>query len=213
MIFSPISQAILDGDVELVLDGVNSLLADNVSPLNILDEHIVTAMNEAGKRFEEGEFFVPDLMLAARAVQETMKVIDPLLKNLGREKAGRVVIGTVRGDHHDIGKNLVAVMLEGGGFEVLDLGVNVSPEQFISAAQERRGTIVALSALLTTTMHEMKNVIEMLKELGIRNDVKVIVGGAPITNEFAQGIGADGYSDNASAAVTLARNIVSNNKL
>ncbi|MDR1478256.1 MAG: corrinoid protein [Planctomycetaceae bacterium] len=208
MTFSPISQSILDGDVDVVISGVNSLLADNVSPLAILDEHVVTAMNEAGKRFEEGDFFVPDLMLSARAVQETMKIIDPLLKNMGREKAGRVVIGTVRGDHHDIGKNLVAVMLEGGGFEVLDLGVNVSPDKFIAAAKERQGTIVALSALLTTTMHEMKNVIELLKESGIRDDVKVIIGGAPVTNEFAQLIGADGYSDNASAAVTLARNIV-----
>ncbi|MDR2762309.1 MAG: corrinoid protein [Planctomycetaceae bacterium] len=208
MTFSSISQAILDGDVDLVLGGVSSLLEEGVSPLTILDEHVVTAMNEAGKRFEEGDFFVPDLMLAARAVQETMKVIDPLLKSLGREKTGRVVIGTVRGDHHDIGKNLVAVMLEGGGFEVLDLGVNVSPEKFIAAAREKSGTIVALSALLTTTMHEMKNVIELLKESGIRDEVKVIVGGAPVTNEFAQGIGADGYSDNASAAVTLARSII-----
>ncbi|MDR1289641.1 MAG: corrinoid protein [Planctomycetaceae bacterium] len=208
MTFSSVSQAILDGDVDVVLNDVKSLLADNVSPLTILDDHVVTAMNEAGKRFEDGDFFVPDLMLAARAVQETMKVIDPLLKNMGREKAGRVVIGTVRGDHHDIGKNLVAVMLEGGGFEVLDLGVNVSPEKFIAAAKERQGTIIALSALLTTTMHEMKNVVELLKESGIRDNVKVIIGGAPVTNEFAQVIGADGYSDNASAAVTLARNIV-----
>ncbi|MDR2170376.1 MAG: corrinoid protein [Planctomycetaceae bacterium] len=208
MEFSAISQAILDGDVDLVLEGVNLLLADNISPLLVLDEHIVPAMNEAGKRFEEGDFFVPDLMLAARAVQETMKVIDPLLKNMGREKAGRVVIGTVRGDHHDIGKNLVAVMLEGGGFDVLDLGVNVSPEKFIEAAGERRGTIVALSALLTTTMHEMKNVIELLKETGMRDSVKVIIGGAPVTDDFAKKIGADGYSDNASAAVTLARNII-----
>ncbi|MDR0391596.1 MAG: corrinoid protein [Planctomycetaceae bacterium] len=208
MTFSSISQAILDGDVDLVLSGVNALLADNVSPLTILDEHVITAMNEAGNRFESGDFFVPDLMLAARAVHGAMKVIDPLLKSMGQEKAGRVVIGTVRGDHHDIGKNLVAVMLEGGGFEVLDLGVNVPPEKFIEAAKERQGTIVALSALLTTTMHEMKNVIDLLKESGIREDVKVIIGGAPVTNEFAQGIGADGYSDNASAAVTLARSII-----
>ncbi|MDR2641486.1 MAG: corrinoid protein [Planctomycetaceae bacterium] len=211
MAFSSISQAILDGDVDLVLSDVKSLLAEGVSPLTILDDHVVVAMNEAGKRFEDGEFFVPDLMLAARAVQDTMKLIDPLLKNMGREKTGRVVIGTVRGDHHDIGKNLVAVMLEGGGFEVLDLGVNVSPEKFIAAAKEKQGTIVALSALLTTTMHEMKNVIELLKESGIRDDVKVIVGGAPVTDEFAQGIGADGYSDNASAAVTLARKIINKN--
>ncbi|MDR0391153.1 MAG: corrinoid protein [Planctomycetaceae bacterium] len=208
MTFSSISQAILDGDGDLALSGVNELLADNISPLTILDEHVITAMNEAGNRFESGDFFVPDLMLAARAVHGVMKVIDPILKSLGQEKAGRVVIGTVRGDHHDIGKNLVAVMLEGGGFEVLDLGVNVPPEKFIEAAKERQGTIVALSALLTTTMHEMQVVIELLKESGIREDVKVIIGGAPVTDEFARGIGADGYSDNASAAVTLARNII-----
>ncbi|MDR0390931.1 MAG: corrinoid protein [Planctomycetaceae bacterium] len=208
MTFSSISQAILDGDGDLALSGVNELLAGNISPLTILDEHVITAMNEAGNRFESGDFFVPDLMLAARAVHGVMKVIDPILKSLGQEKAGRVVIGTVRGDHHDIGKNLVAVMLEGGGFEVLDLGVNVPPEKFIEAAKERQGTIVALSALLTTTMHEMKIVIDLLKTSGIREDVKVIIGGAPVTDEFARGIGADGYSDNASAAVTLARNII-----
>ncbi|MDR1924119.1 MAG: corrinoid protein [Planctomycetaceae bacterium] len=206
--FSSVAQAIIDGDVEQVLCGVGELLAGGVSPLAVLDEHIVPAMNEAGKRFEDGDFFVPDLMLSAKAVQETMKILDPLLKNLGREKTGRVVIGTVRGDHHDIGKNLVAVMLEGGGFEVIDLGVNVAPENFVNKAREKEGTIIALSALLTTTMHEMKNVIELLKESGIRDKTKVIIGGAPVTNEFAKLIGADGYSDNASAAVTLARNLI-----
>jgi 5-methyltetrahydrofolate--homocysteine methyltransferase len=144
-------------------------------------------------------------MISARAMQAAMKILNPLLTDSGVKKIGRVVIGTVKGDFHDIGKNLVAAMLEGGGFDVVDLGVDVSPEQFVASVREHAGTLVAMSALLTTTMPQMKNVIEKLEADGLRRTSKVIIGGAPVTDEFAKMIGADGYSDNASVAVTLAK--------
>ena len=203
--FSPLAQGIIDGDLDSVLGEVQRCLAENVSPQSIMDADLIPAMQEVGRLFEEGEYFVPELMISARAMQAAMKILNPLLTNSGVQKIGRVVIGTVKGDFHDIGKNLVAAMLEGGGFEVVDLGVDVSPEKFAEAAQERAGSLVAMSALLTTTMPQMKKVIEKLEESGLRSTSKVIIGGAPVTDEFAKVIGADGYSDNASAAVTLAK--------
>ena len=203
--FSSLAQSIIDGDLDAVLKEVQQCLADNVSPQTIMDEHLIRAMSEVGRLFEEGEYFVPELMISARAMQSAMKVLNPLLADSGAQKIGRVVIGTVKGDFHDIGKNLVAAMLEGGGFDVVDLGVDVSPEKFAEAAQERAGTVVAMSALLTTTMPQMKMVIEKLESNGLRSTSKVIIGGAPVTDEFAKMIGADGYSGNASAAVTLAK--------
>ena len=205
MEFSLLAQRIIDGDLDSVLDEVQRCLAEGVSPQKIMDDHLIPAMSEVGRLFEEGEYFVPELMISARAMQSAMKVLNPLLTGSGIQKVGRVVIGTVKGDFHDIGKNLVAAMLEGGGFEVVDLGVDVSPEQFTEAAQKQTGTLVAMSALLTTTMPQMKKVIEQLETSGLRGTSKVIVGGAPVTHEFATMIGADGYSDNASAAVTLAK--------
>jgi len=205
MEFLPLAQGVIEGDLDTVLNEVQRHLTSGVSPQTIMDDHLVPAMREVGRLFEEGEYFVPELMVSARAMQEAMKVLNPLLSEAGAQKIGRVVIGTVKGDFHDIGKNLVAAMLEGGGFEVVDLGVNVSPEQFVEAAQKQAGTLIAMSALLTTTMPQMKSVIEKLEADGLRNTSKVIVGGAPVTDEFAKKIGADGYSDNASAAVTLAK--------
>ena len=203
--FSPLAQGVIDGALDIVLDEVNRCLAEKVPPQNIMDEHLIPAMQEVGRLFEEGEYFVPELMISARAMQSAMKILNPLLTDSGVQKIGRVVIGTVKGDFHDIGKNLVAAMLEGGGFEVVDLGVDVSPEKFVAAAQEQTGTVVAMSALLTTTMPQMKKVIEKLEEDGLRSTSKVMIGGAPVTDEFAKVIGADGYSNNASAAVTLAK--------
>lgn len=203
--FSDLSQAVLDGDAPGVVKEVNRLLAGGASPQSIMDEHLIVAMEEAGRLFEDDEFFVPDLMIAANAMKEAMKILNPLMKNAGAEKLGRIVIGTVQGDMHDIGKNLVAAMFEGGGFEVVDLGVNVSPEQFVERAREREGTIICLSALLTTTMPMMRKVIEKLESEGIRTKHRVMIGGAPVTEEFARQIGADGYSDNAGGAVTLAK--------
>ncbi len=203
--FSPLSTAIIDGDAPASLAEVHRLIDAGETPQAVMDEHLIPGMEEVGRRFETNEYFVPELLIAARAMQESMKVLDPLLKNSGVEKIGRVVIGTVQGDFHDIGKNLVASMLEGGGFDVVDLGVNVSPDKFIAAAQEKDGSVLCLSALLTTTMPQMKAVIDALESKGLRTQFKVMIGGAPVTDDFAKSIGADGYSDNASAAVTLAK--------
>ncbi len=204
-VFSPLSQAVLTGNAPAVIEEVQKLLADNHPPQSVMDAHLIPAMEEAGRLFEESEFFVPDLMIAANAMKEAMKILNPLLKSAGAEKLGRVVIGTVQGDMHDIGKNLVAAMLEGGGFDVVDLGVNVSPDKFIDVAREKEGTIICLSALLTTTMPMMKKVIEKLENEGIRSNYRVMIGGAPVTDDYARKIGADGYSDNAGGAVTLAK--------
>ena len=203
--FSALAQSVIDGHLDAALTEVQRYLAEGVSPQSIMEEHLIGAMSEVGRLFEEGEYFVPELMVAARAMQAAMKILNPLLMGSGIQKIGRVVIGTVKGDFHDIGKNLVAAMLEGGGFEVIDLGVDVSPEKFAEAAKEQAGTLIAMSALLTTTMPQMKNVIEKLESDGLRSTSKVIIGGAPVTDEFARKIGADGYSNNASTAVTLAK--------
>jgi 5-methyltetrahydrofolate--homocysteine methyltransferase len=161
-----------------------------------------------GKRFECEEYFVPELLLSARAMKGALELLRPLLAEKGAEPTGRVVIGTVKGDLHDIGKNLVASLLEGGGFEVTDLGADVPPEKFVDAVQERNANVVCLSALLTVTMPAMRTTIEALKKAGLRDRVKVLVGGAPVTPQFAKEIGADGYGENASVAVNLARDMV-----
>jgi 5-methyltetrahydrofolate--homocysteine methyltransferase len=201
--------AILTGDAKKAEQVTKAALADKADPTELVHKYMIPAMDEVGKRFECNEYFVPELLIAARAMKIALELISPMLVAKGAEPMGRVVIGTVQGDLHDIGKNLVASMLEGGGFEVVDLGVDVSPEKFVEAAQEKEGTIVALSALLTTTMVMMKKVIEALEKVGIRDRTKVIVGGAPITQQFADEIGADGYGDNANAAVALARRLAS----
>ncbi len=204
---SVLFEAIVDGDMKTAVVEVQSLLEQGSSPQSIMENHLIPAMSDVGQKFECNEFFVPELLIAGRAMQESMKILNPLLQQTGVEKIGRVVIGTVQGDLHDIGKNLVASMLEGGGFEVVDLGVDVSAEKFVDAAREKTGTIVALSALLTTTMPQMKKVIESLKAAGLAGTSKVMIGGAPVTADFAKEIGADGYSENASTAVTLAKQL------
>jgi 5-methyltetrahydrofolate--homocysteine methyltransferase len=165
-------------------------------------------MSEVGRRYECEEYFVPELLLAARAMKGSLELIRPLLAARGDEPAGRVVIGTVKGDLHDIGKNLVASLLEGGGFEVVDLGSDVSPEKFVQAVKDRNANIVCLSALLTVTMPAMKTTMEALKNAGVRDRIKVMIGGAPVTQQYADEIGADGYGENASVAVNLARRLV-----
>ncbi len=197
--------AILEGDQKTSIAITQQALAEGVDPMELITKQMVPAMDEVGRRFECEDYFVPELLLSARAMKGSMELMRPLLAASGAEPVGRVAIGTVKGDLHDIGKNLVASMLEGGGFEVVDLGADVPPEKFIEAIQERGVKIVALSALLTVTMPSMKNTIEALKQAGVRDQVKVMVGGAPVTPQFATEIGADGYSDNASAAVQLAR--------
>ncbi|HOW67909.1 MAG TPA: corrinoid protein [Candidatus Paceibacterota bacterium] len=200
--------AVLEGDAPTAKSITEEALQAGVNPQTLVSEYMIPAMDEAGRRFECNDYFVPELLIAARAMKGSLELIRPLLAQQGAQPTGRVVIGTVKGDLHDIGKNLVAAMLEGGGFEVVDLGVDVSPEKFVAAVHEKNANLVALSALLTTTMPSMKATIEALKQAGVRDKVKVMVGGAPVTQKFADEIGADGYSDNAASAVALARKAV-----
>jgi corrinoid protein of di/trimethylamine methyltransferase len=199
--------AILTGNAKKAEEVTKAALATNADPGELVQKYMIPAMAEVGRRFECNEYFVPELLIAARAMKTSLVLITPVLAATGAEPTGRVVIGTVQGDLHDIGKNLVASMLEGGGFQVIDLGVDVPPERFVEAAKEQEGTIVAMSALLTTTMAMMKTVIQALEQAGIREKTKVMVGGAPITQQYADEIGADGYGDNANSAVAVARKL------
>jgi len=205
--YAELYDAILTGNAKKAAEVTKAAIAAQADPTQLVQKFMIPAMDEVGRRFECNEYFVPELLIAARAMKTSLELITPLLSAAGAEPVGHVVIGTVQGDLHDIGKNLVASMLEGGGFKVTDLGVDVPPDRFVEAAKEQAGTIVALSALLTTTMTMMKNVIDALEKAGIRKQTKVIIGGAPITQQYADEIGADGYSDNASAAVALARKL------
>lgn len=200
-------QAILTGDTATAQSVTKAALAEGIAPLALVQETMMPAMDEVGRKFEANEYFVPELLLAARAMKGCLELIRPLLAAGGIEPTGRVAIGTVKGDLHDIGKNLVAAMLEGGGYEVIDLGVNVDPAKFVKAVKEKGAKIVALSALLTTTMPAMKATIEALQKAGVRDQVKVMVGGAPVTESYAKEIGADGYSQNAAGAVGVARDL------
>lgn len=200
--------AVLKGDATAARTLTEEAIASGADPLELVNRGMMPAMDEAGRRFECSEFFVPELLLAARAMKVALELLRPLLAKRGDKPVGRVIVGTVRGDLHDIGKNLVAALLEGGGFEVTDLGVNVPPEKFVAAAREKEAQIIALSALLTTTMPAMKATIQALRDAGLAPKVKVFVGGAPVTQKFADEIGADGYSENAPGAVALARKAV-----
>jgi len=203
-----IFNAIVDGDRESAVAEVLAELERGVAPQHILDLSLVPAMDRVSELFDANEYFVPELMISARAMQGCMAVLDPHLKQSGVQKVGRVVLGTVQGDMHDIGKNLVGSMLEGGGFEVIDLGVNVAPDVFLEKAREKDGTIIGLSALLTTTMPAMRRVVELRDALGLQGTHRVMIGGAPVTQDYANEINADGYSENAGGAVKLARQLV-----
>jgi len=200
-----IAEALIRGDRDTVADLVKQALDEDVDASTILNEALVAGMDVVGQRFKANEFYVPEVLIAARAMHAGMDLLEPLLAESGIEPAGRVVVGTVKGDLHDIGKNLVGMMLKGGGFAVTDLGIDVTPEQFVQAVQENGASLVALSALLTTTMPQMKSVIEALKEAGV--EAKVMIGGAPITQDYADEIGADGYAPDAASAVDLARSL------
>jgi 5-methyltetrahydrofolate--homocysteine methyltransferase len=203
-----LQDAILRGDAKLAVAITKEALGENINPVELVTHNMIPAMEEVGKRFECQEYFVPELLLSARAMKGALELVRPLLAEQGAASAGRVLIGTVKGDLHDIGKNLVSSMLEGAGFDVIDLGSDVAPQKFVSAIQEKHPNIVALSALLTTTMPSMKTTIDELEKAGVRGTVKVMIGGAPVTQQFADQIGADGYSDNANGAVTLAKRLV-----
>jgi corrinoid protein of di/trimethylamine methyltransferase len=200
--------AILDGDLEQAVAVTQEAINQKITPDEIINGYMIKAMGEIGRRFEEGEAFVPELLMAARAMKGSLALLKPLMRDNDSAILGKVLIGTVKGDLHDIGKNLVGSMLEGNGFEVVNLGVDVSPEKFVSSVKELKPQIICMSALLTTTMNNMKSVIDALDKEGIRNEVKVMIGGAPITQKFADSIGADGFSTNANSAVAKAKELI-----
>jgi 5-methyltetrahydrofolate--homocysteine methyltransferase len=207
-IISRIYSDVLLGQYKDAITNVKSALKLGIPPMSIMNDGMISAMQEVGRLFEVGEYYIPEMLVAARAMQSGMSILKTHLSLFDAHPAGKVVLGTVEGDYHDIGKNLVKMMLEGSGFEVIDLGVDVSPAAFISAAIKDQIDILAMSALITTTMKNMRPVIDMLEKSGIRNRIKVLVGGAPLTQEFAQQIGADGYAPDASRAVTTAKNLI-----
>lgn len=201
-----ISKYLQQGRAKNVKELVQKALDEGIEPTDILNEGLLDGMGIIGEKFKNNEVYVPEVLIAARAMYAGMEIIRPILTETGVESIGKVVIGTVKGDLHDIGKNLVKMMMEGRGLEVIDLGIDVSPERFIEAAKEHDAQIIACSALLTTTMTEMKNVVEAAREAGIRDQVTIMVGGAPVTDSFCKSIGADIYTaDAASAAEEAAR--------
>ena len=203
-----IHSAVMEGQSEIVQEKVQVALAAGLQAVDILNEGMIAAMTEVGKLFEDGEYFVPEMLISARAMQAGLALLKTALKDADVKSSGSVVIGTVKGDLHDIGKNLVSMMLEGAGFEIIDLGTDVSPDEFVQAVRERSPQIVAMSALLTTTMPSMASTINALIEAGVRDKVKVIIGGAPVTTNYARQIGADGFSPDASRAVALAKSLI-----
>ncbi len=203
-----IKQAVLEGDRAKVAELTAGALEAGTQPKEILDQALTPAMDVVGEEYERGDRYVPEMLISAEAMKGAMKQLKPLLVDAGVEPRGRIVIGTVEGDLHDIGKDLVAMMLEGAGFEVTNLGVEVTAATFVEAVRDRRPNIVALSALLTTTMTQMPEVIDALKDAGLRDAVKVIVGGAPVTQAYADDIGADGYAADAASAAKLAAKLV-----
>ena len=200
-----IYDAVLDGDAKGATAAVSAALAAGETPQAILNDACIPAMAEVGALFEEGEKFVPEMLISARAMAAAMTILRPLLVEAGVKNVGKVVLGTVHGDLHDIGKNLVGMMLEGAGFEVIDLGTDVPPQKFVDAVKQHQPDIVGMSALLTTTTKSMPATLNALAEAGVRDQVKVIIGGAPITDDFARKIGADGFAADAGSAARAAR--------
>jgi len=198
----------LVGNAPAVSDGVNQGLEDDLAPERMLYDALIPSLEEVGARFERGDYFVPEMLIAARAMQGALDILRPLLAETGIQQVGRFLMGTVKGDVHDIGKNLCNIMLEGAGFEVIDLGVNVAPERFIAEIENHQPDIVGFSAFLTTTMPMFKANINALEKAGMRDQVIVMVGGAPVTQEYADAVGADAYSPDASSAVKKAKELI-----
>jgi len=207
-ILEQIASNLYNGEDKVVADLVQQSLDQGMSPAEILDGGLIAGMDEVGKDFKAGDLFVPEVLIAARAMHAGMNVLRPLLAESDVPSVGKYVIGTAQGDLHDIGKNLVKMMLEGAGFETVDLGTDVRPEVFVAAVQEHQPQLLGMSALLTTTMPGMKATIEGLEEAGLRDTVKIMVGGAPVTTAFAEQIGADAYAPDAATAVDIARGLV-----
>jgi 5-methyltetrahydrofolate--homocysteine methyltransferase len=202
-----IFQNVIDGEVQEVEAGIKAALAEGIDASTLLNQALIAAMDEVGRRFEEGDLFVPEMLVSARAMQAGLQYLKPHLLQADIKSSGKIAIGTVKGDLHDIGKNLVGMMLEGAGFEVIDLGVDAYPEAFVKAVQDG-AQLIGMSALLTTTMGSMAATIEALKAAGVRDKVKVMVGGAPVTEEYAKQIGADGFAPDASSATHMARQLM-----
>lgn len=208
----PLYEAIVAGKLEPAVEITRQAIAEGVAPQMIINNYMIKAMGEVGQRFQDGKAFVPQLLMAGRAMKGALELLKPLLAGSASTTIGKIVIGTVKGDLHDIGKKLVASMLEGCGFEVINIGIDVTCDKFVEAVKENHADILCMSALLTTTMRYMKEVIQALEEAGIRNQVKVMIGGAPVSQGFADEIGADGYSDNANTAVAVAKELIGNKK-
>jgi 5-methyltetrahydrofolate--homocysteine methyltransferase len=209
MTIAAIYQAVMEGDAPTASAQTKAALEAGIPAGTILTQGCIAAMTEVGQLFEQGEMFVPEMLIAARAMQGAMNVLKPHLAEGDIKSPGKVIVGTVAGDLHDIGKNLVGMMLEGAGFEVIDLGTDVTADKFVQAAREHNADVIGMSALLTTTMPSMQATVEALTEAGLRDKVKILVGGAPVTQGFADKIGADGYAPDASSATRKARELVS----
>jgi 5-methyltetrahydrofolate--homocysteine methyltransferase len=207
-ILKEISTAVIEGNKDVMINLTEDALDDGLDAQEILNNGLMPGMDYVGVEFRAGNMFVPEVLRSARAMQTSMDLLKPLLAESGVKLVGKVVLGTVKGDMHDIGKNLVSMMCEGAGFEVVDLGKNIGPEDFVKAVKEQNPDIIGMSALLTTTMRSMEHTINALQEAGLRDKVKIMIGGAPVTKSFADQIGADGYASNAASAVDLAKQFV-----
>jgi 5-methyltetrahydrofolate--homocysteine methyltransferase len=207
-ILSDLSTAIIEGNMEKIVTMTENALSEGLNAKQILDQGLMPGMDHVGVEFKAGNLFVPEVLRSARAMQASMGLIKPLLAAAGAKMTGKILLGTVKGDLHDIGKNLVAMMCEGGGFEVRDLGKDIGVEEFVSAVKEFEPDVLGMSALLTTTMRTMEHTIKALEEAGVRDRVKIMIGGAPVTQAFSDQIGADGYASNAASASDLAKKLV-----
>ncbi|MBS4025703.1 MAG: corrinoid protein [Clostridia bacterium] len=206
--FEKVSVAVFEGNLNNVVQLVKECIDNKIDPLDIINKGLIAGMSVVGQRFKAGDMYVPEVLMAAKAMRAGVDVVKPLIAEGEIPNKGTIVIGTVKGDLHDIGKNLVGMMMESSGFQVINLGVDISPERFAAAVKEHKPQVVGMSALLTTTMLAMKDTIEVLTEEGIRDSVKVIIGGAPVTADFAKEIGADGFAPDAASAAELAENLI-----
>lgn len=205
-ILSTISTLVIEGNFSEMIDKTNAALEEGLKADEILNKGLMPGMDHVGVEFKAGNMFVPEVLRSAKSMQESMNIVRPLLAETGVETSGKILIGTVKGDLHDIGKNLVGMMCEGAGFEIVDLGKDIEPDTFVEAVKEHKPTILGMSALLTTTMRSMERTIKALEEAGVRDTVKIMIGGAPVTQDFADQIGADGYAANAASASDLVKN-------
>ncbi|MDQ7095162.1 corrinoid protein [Desulfosporosinus sp. PR] len=205
--YAKLAESVIAGNEEQVKNQVREFIASGNAPVDIINQGLIAGMNVVGQRFKVGDMYVPEVLMCARSMNAGLEIVRPLLADSDAESSCKIIIGTVKGDLHDIGKNLVSMMMESGGLEVIDLGVDVSADDFIAAIEKHKPDILAMSALLTTTMPKMKEVIQALEEMGLRDKIKIIIGGAPVSQAFAQTIGADGYAPDAASATELCKSL------